>query len=77
MTTSETAREKSAEKEMALLGELFTPAYVSNPYPTLKKVRDYDTLFKPEGGSWLASSYAICQEVLRDKRFLLSLVASN
>lgn len=58
-----------ANVESALLAELFTPEYVQNPYPTLKKVRQYNPLFKPEGASWLASSYAIVQDVLRDKRF--------
>ncbi|MCZ6502608.1 MAG: cytochrome P450 [Gammaproteobacteria bacterium] len=64
--------EQTAEQinqELMLLGELFTPEYIQNPYPTLKKVREYNPLFKPEGASWLASSYAIVQEVLRDKRF--------
>jgi hypothetical protein len=35
--------------QMALLSELFTPGYIANPYPTLKKVREYSPLFKPEG----------------------------
>jgi cytochrome P450 len=55
--------------QMALLSELFTPGYIANPYPTLKKVREYSPLFKPEGGSWMATSHEIVHEVLRDKRF--------
>lgn len=65
---SEQTTEKT-NQELALLAELFTPGYIRNPYPTLKKVREYNPLFKPEGASWLASSYAIVQDVLRDKRF--------
>ena len=62
-------RAEQPNQESVLFGELFTPGYIQNPYPTLKKVREYNPLFKPEGASWLASSYAIVQDVLRDKRF--------
>jgi cytochrome P450 len=57
------------DKEQALLGQLFSPEYVRDPYPLLKQLRDYNPMFKPAGTNmWLVTRYSYVNELLRDKR---------
>ncbi|MFT7382637.1 MAG: cytochrome P450 [Urechidicola sp.] len=57
------------DKEQVLLGQLFSPEYVRDPYPLLKQLRDYNPMFKPAGTNmWLVTRYRYVNELLRDKR---------
>jgi cytochrome P450 len=53
-----------------LLAQLFTPDYIQNPYPALKRLREHAALIKvPDSALWLATRYADVSSILRDKRF--------
>ncbi|MFT7687644.1 MAG: cytochrome P450 [Candidatus Azotimanducaceae bacterium] len=53
-----------------LLGGLFSPAYIDNPYPLLQKIREFDPFFYiPAGDNWIVTSYSYTTQILRDKRF--------
>jgi len=63
-------KDKDKDKEQSLLGQLFSPEYVRDPYPLLKQLRDYNPMFKPDGTNmWLVTRYRYVNELLRDKRF--------
>jgi cytochrome P450 len=70
MSIPATATDQDKDKEQTLLGQLFSPEYVRDPYPLLKQLRDYNPMFKPDGTNmWLVTRYRYVNELLRDKRF--------
>ncbi len=53
-----------------VIGDLFTPEFIQNPYPTYRRIHEANPLFRlPESTTWIATRYQDCTEVLRDKRF--------
>ena len=53
-----------------LLGNLFTPEFVADPYPTYRMIRETNPFLKiPGTEDWIALRYDDCAAVLRDKRF--------
>jgi len=53
-----------------VLGNLFTPEFIDDPYPTYRLIRETNPLFQvPGSNDWIAVRYADCANVLRDKRF--------
>jgi cytochrome P450 len=49
----------------ALVGELLTPPFASDPYGVVGRLRDVAPMFRSELGFWCASSYAACEDVFR------------
>ena len=48
-----------------LLAQLFTPAYIQNPYPVLKQLREHAALIKvPDSQLWLATRYEDVSSIL-------------
>jgi cytochrome P450 len=52
------------------LGNLFTPEFIADPYPTYRMIREANPLFQiPGTKDWMTTRYQDCDSVLRDKRF--------
>jgi cytochrome P450 len=52
------------------LGNLFTPEFISDPYPTYRMIRETNPFLQiPGTNDWIAVRYDDCAAVLRDKRF--------
>ena len=46
------------------------PDFIRDPYPTYHRLRRQSPLlWDPAGNYWLATSYDVCSEILRDRRF--------
>jgi cytochrome P450 len=59
-----------SESATPTLGNLFTPEFINDPYPTYRLIRESNPFLKiPGGEDWIAVRYEDCASVLRDKRF--------
>jgi cytochrome P450 len=59
-----------SETTSPALGNLFTPEFISDPYPTYRMIRETNPFLRiPDTNDWIAVRYADCASVLRDKRF--------
>lgn len=59
-----------SESTSPVLGNLFTPEFIDDPYPTYRAIRQSNPLFKiPGTNDWITVRYDDCATVLRDKRF--------
>lgn len=59
-----------SESAAPVLGNLFTPEFINDPYPTYRLIREANPFLQiPGGKDWIALRYEDCAEVLRDKRF--------
>jgi cytochrome P450 len=59
-----------SESTAPVLGNLFTPEFINDPYPTYRLIRETNPFLKlPGGNDWIAVRYEDCAAVLRDKRF--------
>ncbi len=55
---------------MAEIPDLFSPAFIENPYPTYRHLQQTAPFFRMEGTElWVATRYEDCAFVLRDRRF--------
>jgi cytochrome P450 len=53
-----------------VMGNLFTPEFVADPYPTYRMIRAANPFFRiPGTADWITVQYKDCVEILRDKRF--------
>ncbi len=59
-----------SESTAPVMGNLFTPEFVADPYPTYRQIRESNPFFRiPGTQDWITVRYNDCVEVLRDKRF--------
>ncbi len=59
-----------SESTAPVLGNLFTPEFIDDPYPTYRMIRETNPfLHLPGTEDWIAVRYEDCATVLRDKRF--------
>ena len=59
-----------SEAAAPVLGNLFTPEFVNDPYPTYRLIRESNPFLQiPGTADWIAVRYDDCANVLRDKRF--------
>lgn len=59
-----------SESAAPVLGNLFTPEFINDPYPTYRLIREANPFLQiPGGKDWIALRYDDCAQVLRDKRF--------
>ena len=59
-----------SESAAPLLGNLFTPEFIADPYPTYRLIREANPFLQfPGTQDWIAVRYDDCASVLRDKRF--------
>lgn len=59
-----------SEPAAPTLGNLFSPEFVNDPYPTYRLIRESNPFLQiPGGQDWIAVRYEDCASVLRDKRF--------
>ena len=54
---------------MPVMGNLFTPEFVADPYPTYRLIRETNPVFQLPGmKDWIVARYKDCSDVLRDRR---------
>jgi hypothetical protein len=59
-----------SESSAPILGNLFTPEFINDPYPTYRLIRETNPFLNiPGTEDWIAVRYDDCASVLRDKRF--------
>ncbi|MCK2244586.1 MULTISPECIES: cytochrome P450 [unclassified Crossiella] len=52
-----------------LVVQLEHPRWRDNPYPLYEQIRQRGPLYRGLSGTWATSSFALCNQVLRDRRF--------
>ena len=58
-----------SEAALPVMGNLFTPEFVADPYPTYKLIRETNPIFQIPGmQDWIVARYKDCSDVLRDRR---------
>lgn len=52
-----------------LVAKLDLPRWQRDPYPLYEQLRQRGPLYRGPGGLWATTSYELCRQVLRDRRF--------
>ncbi|GAA2838277.1 cytochrome P450 [Crossiella cryophila] len=52
-----------------LLVQVENPKWRENPYPLYEQIRQKGPLYRGLSGTWATTSHALCNQVLRDRRF--------
>ncbi|GAA0596391.1 cytochrome P450 [Kribbella sandramycini] len=70
--TAQFAAQRAIQRLLRLLGDPVSdfqhPSRRDDPYPVLQRMRDRGPLWKSMSGAWVATTYDVCETLLRDRR---------